>query len=344
MSRRCFARLFARGAFAALIFVLAAVLVAPSRAQTDESMPPRTSWGDPDISGIWNNSTLTPLERPEDQADREFLSADEAAALEQRVVDRNAQWDKPSVIRTEPLPAGGNVGGYNNFWMEDGTTVIPTRRTSLIVHPPNGRLPRLTPDAERRITSDELARLDDVRQGRLPTDSYDQLELGDRCIWYRGIPSFPTGYNNNYHIVQTPDHVVILQEHIHDVRFIPLDGRPHADERIRQYGGDSRGYWEGDTLVVETTNFSNRAFIERFNLDLTEALHVIERFTRLAPDTLGYEFTVEDPNIWTRPWQGSLPMARSDGPMFEYACHEGNYAMMNILAGSRSIERSGATR
>ena len=346
MSRRCVATLYTRVVLSAVVALTVALAVGVAGvvwAQTAESesgTQPRTSWGDPDIGGIWNNSTLTPLERPEDQADQEFLSPDEAAALEQGVVERNTRANEPSVIRTEPLPAGGNVGGYNNFWMERGTTVIPTRRTSLIVDPPNGRLPQLTPDAQRRITSAELARLDDVRQGRLPTDSYDQLDLGDRCIWYRGIPSFPTGYNNNYHIVQTPDHVAIMQEHIHDVRFIPLDGRPHADQRIRQYGGDSRGHWEGNTLVVETTNFSDQAFIRRFNLDLTEALHVVERFTRLGPDTLGYEFTVEDPNIWTRPWKGALPMARSKGPMFEYACHEGNYGMTNILAGSRALEKS----
>ena len=167
MNRRCFARLFARGAFAALILVLSAVLVAPSWAQTEESMPPRTSWGDPDIGGIWNNSTLTPLERPEDQADKEFLSPDEAGALERQVVERNNRANEPSVVRTEPLPVGGNVGGYNNFWMERGTKAVPTRRTSLIIDPPDGRLPPLTPDAERRITSPELARLDDVRQGRV---------------------------------------------------------------------------------------------------------------------------------------------------------------------------------
>ena len=131
----------------------------------------------------------------------------------------------------------------------------------------------------------------------MPADSWEQLDLGDRCIWYRGVPSFPTAYNNNYLIVQTPNAVAILQEHIHDVRFIPLDDRPHVDKAIRQFGGDSRGRWEGDTLLVETTNFSNQAFIRRFNLDLTEGLHVIERFTRVGPDTLDYEFTVEDPNI-----------------------------------------------
>ena len=344
MSCRCFASSDGQGARVTLMLILSLVLLSgvvwAQTAESESSRSPRTSWGDPDLGGIWNNSTLTPLERPETQADQEFLSPDEAAALEQQAVDRNNRANEPSVVRTEPLPAGGNVGGYNNFWMDRGTTVIPTRRTSLIMDPPDGRLPSLTPDAQRLITSSEMQLLDDVRQGRLPIDSYDQLDLGDRCIWYRGIPSFPTGYNNNYHIMQTPNVVAILQEHIHDVRFIPLDGRPHVDQTIRQYGGDSRGYWEGDTLTIETSNFSDRAFIRRFNLDLTEALHVVERFTRIGPDTLDYYFTVEDRNIWTRPWKGTLPMVRSGGPMFEYACHEGNYGMTNILAGSRALERS----
>ena len=174
-------------------------------------------------------------------------------------------------------------------------------------------------------------------------DSWEALDLGDRCLWYRGIPSFPTGYNNNYHIVQTPQFVAILQEHIHDVRFIPLDGRPHVSGTIRQYGGDSRGRWEGDTLVVETTNFNDKAFIRNFNGQLSEALRVVERFSWVDADTLGYEFTVDDSQTWTAAWSGSLPMARVSGPMFEYACHEGNYGLMNMLAGSRAAEREGST-
>jgi hypothetical protein len=171
-----------------------------------------------------------------------------------------------------------------------------------------------------------------------PLAHYDQLDLGDRCIWYRGVPSFPTAYNNNYQIFQTPDVVAIVQEHIHDVRFIHLDGRPNIPDSVRQYSGDARGHWEGDTLVVETTHFNEHAFIRNFAPTLSQALHVVERFTRVDEHTVGYEFTVTDPNTWSQPWGGSLPMTPSTGPMFEYACHEGNYGMTNMLAGSRMEE------
>jgi len=307
---------------------------------------PRTAWGAPDIGGLWNSSTVTPLERPEAQADKEFLTEEEAAAIEQRVVNQNTRANAPSEVRTEPLPVGGNVGAYNSFWLDRGTTVVPTRRTSLVVDPPNGRLPALTAEAARYVSSPARQRLKDVREGLVPADSYDQLDYGDRCIWYRGVPSLPTAYNNNYQIVQTPEVVAIVQEHIHDVRFIHLDGRPQIDERISQFGGHSRGHWEGDTLVVETTNFGDRAYLFSSgagpqggtNWDLSPALRVVERFTRVGSGTLDYEFTVEDPNVWTTPWTGSSPWARGEAPMFEYACHEGNYGMTNILAGSRAAE------
>ena len=322
--------------------VLAMMMLAPVAAlgQASEApSSPRTPWGDPDLQGIWNNATLTPLQRPENLADRAFWTAEEAASLGQRTVERNAELLSAPAQRTE---AGGNVGAYNNFWMERGTSVLPNMRTSIIVDPEDGRLPALTPEAERRIDSPEARRLAEMRGGQRPVETWEQLDLGDRCLWYRGIPSFPTGYNNNYHIVQTPGMVAILQEHIHEVRFVPLDGRPHVAPEIRQFAGDSRGHWDGDTLVVETTNFNEHAFIRNFNGNLSTALHVVERFTRLGPDTLGYEFTVNDPNTWTRPWGGSLPMSRSDGPMFEYACHEGNYGLTNILAGSRAEEIAAA--
>ena len=320
----------------------------PQTAGTDGATVPRTPWGDPDLQAIWNNFTITPLERPANLAGQEFLSPEEAAALEQRVADGFDRQDAPSTVRTEPLPAGGDVGAYNSYWTDQGTRVVPTRRTSLIVDPPNGRLPPLTAAALDRITSPQNRRLADVRDGRVPANGPEELGLSERCLWYRGIPSFPTGYNNNYQILQNPDFVLILQEHIHDVRVIPLDGRPHLAPIIRQYAGSSRGRWDGDTLVVETTNLKG-AFIRRWNRPenslargaLSDAVRVVERFTRISPDTLDYEFTVDDPGTWTRPWSGSLPMARSDGPMFEFACHEGNYGLLNILAGSRAQERAG---
>ena len=326
----------------AVVSVVLAAMLAPAAApgQTSEApSSPRTAWGDPDLQGIWNNATLTPLQRPANLGDQAFWTEEEAAGLSQRTVNRNAELLNAPAQRAE---AGGNVGAYNNFWMERGTSVVPTRRTSIIVDPEDGRLPPLTPEAESRMSSPEAGRLARMRGGQLPVETWEQLDLGDRCLWYRGIPSFPTGYNNNYHIVQTPGMVAILQEHIHDTRFVPLDGRPHVTQKIRQFAGDSRGHWEGDTLVVETTNFNEHAFIRNFNGNLSTDLHVVERFTRLGPDTLGYEFTVNDPNTWTRPWRGSLPMSRTEGPMFEYACHEGNYGLTNILAGSRSEEIAAA--
>jgi len=325
-----------RNRYLVTVCTIAAMVVSVSALATAQSSTPlRTAWGDPDLGGVWNNSTLTPFQRPERLGDQEFLTEEEAANVEQEAVDRNERLLNEEAQRTE---AGGNIGAYNNFWMERGTSVVSTRRTSIITDPTNGRLPSLTTDAHARMTSPEAERLAAVRGGRLPTDSYTQLDGGDRCLWYRGIPSFPTAYNNNYQIVQTPEFVAILQEHIHDVRFIMLDGRPHLTPAIRQFAGDSRGHWEGDTLVVETTNFNHHAFIRNFNGNLSEDLHVVERFTRTGEGTLDYEFTVTDPKTWTRAWGGALPMTRSVGPMFEYACHEGNYGLTNMLAGSRAQE------
>ena len=217
MHHRALAAMALTAAIAALGFAPAA-----ANAQSAEApAPARTAWGDPDLQGIWNNATLTPFQRPEALGDQEFLTEEAAASLEQQSAERNAAlWEAPA-RRTE---AGGNVGAYNNFWMERGTTVVPTRRTSMIVDPPNGRLPEVTPEVAAWLASPEADHRWAVRRGNAPADSYEQLDLGDRCIWYRGIPSFPTGYNNNYHILQNPDFVVILQEHIHDVRYIPLDG------------------------------------------------------------------------------------------------------------------------
>ena len=333
---------------AGLAASLAAALLAAPLAAAQEGAHPRTPWGDPDLQGIWNNATITPLERPADRADQAFLSAEEVAALEQRAQERVDRQNAPSAVRTRPLPVGGDVGAYNSFWTEQSTSVVGTARTSLITDPADGRLPPLTREALARITSPESVRIADIRQGRTPADGPEQMGLSERCLWYRGIPSIPTGYNNNYHFLQTPDRVVILQEHIHDLRVVFLDGRPHLPSGVRQFAGSSRGRWDGDTLVVETTNL-RQPFIRRWARpehslsrgDLSEAARVTERFTRTGPDTLHYEFTVDDPGTWTRPWSGALPYARSDGPMFEFACHEGNYGMTNMMAGSRIEENAG---
>ncbi len=347
----------------AVCMVIAVVAVAPRRAtaqaQTsaaDEMTSLQMPWGAPDLQGIWNNATMTPLERPEGMADQEFLTKDEAARRELAAAERIRELDNRPARRTEVDPTGvvdrgvdGAPGSYNSFWMDLATTIVSTRRTSIIVDPPDGRLPPLTQEAEARLMAPEYLRLGDVRDGRVPADGPEEMGLSERCLWYRGIPSFPTGYNNNYHILQTPNHIVMLQEHIHDVRYIPLDGRPHLPPNIRQFAGDSRGRWEADTLVVETTNLRG-AFIRKWNRpghsmgrgDLSDVVRIVERFTRIGPDTLGYEFTVDDPNTWTRPWSGSLPMARTDGPMFEFACHEGNHGMTNMLTGSRADEKAAA--
>ena len=339
---------------AALVTVLAFAALAPAaaeaQAQDADWTAPRTPWGHPDIQAIWNNGTITPLERPEDLAEQAFLSPEEVAEVERRAQERVDRENAPSTVRTEPLPAGGAVGAYNSYWTEQSTSVVGTHRTSLITDPENGRLPPLTPEALARITSPESRRLADVQNGAAPADGPEEMGLSERCLWYRGIPSIPTGYNNNYHFFQTPDTVVILQEHIHDLRVIHLDGRPHLPAGVRQFAGSSRGRWKGDTLVVETTNL-REPFIRRWRRPehslsrgkLSETATVVERFTRTGPDTLDYTFTVDDPETWTRPWSGALPYARQDQPMFEFACHEGNYGMLNMMSGSRAEEaESGA--
>ena len=340
---------------AAFVTVLALVTLAPATRQAQAQAPelgwtaPRTPWGHPDIQAIWNNGTITPLERPQNLAEQAFLSPEEVAAIERQAQERVDRENAPSEVRTEPLPAGGNVGGYNSFWTEQSTSVVGTNRTSLITDPENGRLPPLTPEALARITSPESVRLAAVQNGAAPANGPEEMGLSERCLWYRGIPSIPTGYNNNFHFFQGPDYVAILQEHIHDLRVIYLDDRPHLPAGIRQFAGSSRGRWEGDTLVVKTTNL-REPFIRRWARPehslsrgkLSESATVTERFTRTSPDTLDYTFTIDDPETWTRPWSGALPYARQDLPMFEFACHEGNYGMLNMMAGSRAAEAAGS--
>ena len=263
------------------------------------------------------------------------MSERDARVAYERSTDRRDE-DAPALGPSAPRGGRGTVAdverAYNDFWWERGST-IASNRTSIIVDPPDGRLPAMT-SAGR----DRLARGAAAAGARGPSDSYDDRRLGERCIIYRGVPPIPTGYNNNYLIVQNPTFVAILQEHIHDVRIIPLDGRPAVAPRVRQWLGTSRGRWEGDTLVVETTNFNDRALLRALNGPPSESLRVVERFTRTADDTVDYRFTVEDPDTWTGPWSGSIPMTKIDGALYEYACHEGNYGMTNLLAGARSEE------
>ena len=285
----------------------------------------RTADGQPDLQGLWSNATITPLERPADLAGKAVLTPAEAAAYEKQVVQRN------NADKRAPGTEGDIATAYNNFWYDRGTKVIGTRRTSLIVDPPDGKIPALTPEAQRRV--------DQARDwaAEHPADGPEDRSLGERCLLWRtaGPPMLPGPYNNNFQIIQAPGYVVIVNEMIHDTRFIPLDGRPHLPAGIRQWRGDPRGHWEGNTLVVDSTNFTAKTRL----LGADENLHLTERFTRTGTDSLLYEFTIDDPTVFTRSWTAAIPVTKADGRMFEYACHEGNYAMTDILAGARAEER-----
>ena len=328
---------------AACIVLLAAAAIVtgvPAQAQTDS---PRTPWGDPDLQGMWDHRTITPLQRPEELGDREFLTEEEAASLEQAVVDR----DQYLLTRPpETVTAGGSVdrradgtpGFYNNFWLDTGTRTVDTRRTSLVIDPPNGRLPAYSDAGRRKVERDR------EYQREHPADSWLDFDGTDRCLIgvNNGPPILPAAYNQNLLVVQNEDWVLLLAEMIHTVRAIPLDGRPALPAHMQQWGGDARGRWEGDTLVVETTNFVPDRLWTTANpmgrLKTTGELRLVERFRRIDADTLEYEATINDPGIWRRPWTVSMPMRRSDEAMYEYACHEGNYSMPNMLAGERARE------
>ena len=288
------------------------LLTVPALSMAQSTDAPRTPWGHPDLQGIWDFRTITPLERPEALGDLAFLTAEEAATLERDVVDRNLRLLNRGAERTS---TGGNVdrrgdgtpGFYNNFWLDTGTRTVGTRRTSLIIDPSNGRLPALTATGRQR------------GEQEYPFDSYLDLDAGDRCILglNAGPPIVPAAYNQNLLLLQTPDHVVLLTEMVHTVRVVPLDGRPRLGDALLQWSGDARGHWEGDTLVVESANFLDERRWTTSNpmgaIGSTKDLRLVERFTRVDPDTLEYAFTVDDPTIWTAPWTASVPMRRTDG-------------------------------
>jgi hypothetical protein len=286
----------------------------------------RTSWGDPDLQGLWTNTTTTPFERLPETPDKAVLTDEERVEVNRKVVERLDQ-DRP---RPGVVP-------YNDFWYERGTL---SNRTSLIIDPPEGKLPPLTPEGKKRL--DDLAA---SRKAR-PADSWLDRSPSDRCIT-RAMPGamMPGFYNHNYQILQTPGYVTILVEMMHDARIIPLDGRPHLNPQIRQWLGDSRGRWEGSTLVVETTNFTDKAFE---NGGVTRAFganqRMVERFTRVGPNAIDYQFTIEEPGTFTRPWTVSAPMTKMETPLYEYACHEGNYSMTGILSGTRADEKAAAAK
>ncbi len=322
-----------RARHAVLWFTLAAVAALLPASAGAQNEAPRTPWGAPDIQGIWDFRTITPMERPEALGDQAFLTEEEAAAAEQATVDRNEQLLQAAARRTE---AGGNVGAYNNFWMDRGTRTVSNRRTSLIVDPPNGRIPPVTTDGQARL--DAVA----VRRGR-PAFGPEDRSIGERCIlgFNAGPPMEPRAYNNHAQIFQTPDHVVILNEMVNDARIVPLDGRDRLPGHVAQWRGDSRARWEGETLVVETRNFHTlTAFSERQGS--SPDMILTERFTRIDDETLLYAATMDDPSTWTQPWTFEVTMFRTDEPVYEYACHEGNIGMDGILAGARADDARAA--
>ena len=325
---------------AIIVGLAAGPLLALASASAQDT--PRTAWGAPDLQGVWDFRTITPMERPEERADQAFLSDEEAATLGQAAVDREVELANRPARRTEVDPSGnvdrgvdGAPGSYNSFWFDRGTSVIATRRTSLVVDPENGRIPPLTPEAEARRAALAEARADVGPHEPTPGGWVDDLGsngLQVRCIlgFNSGPPMTPGGYNNNMQLLQTPDTVVIYNEMNHNARIIPLDGRPRGS--LRQWVGDSRGFWDGDTLVVETTNFLRETNFMRGGA--TGDLRLTERFSRVDGDVLLYRVTVDDPSTWTRPWTYEVPMQRNPEQIYEFACHEGNYSMEAILAGA----------
>ena len=321
------------------------VLATSAFAQSAYEIP-RTLDGKPDLQGVWDFRTLTPLQRPEDQ-ESAVLTAEEAAELDSQAAAREVEAFTPSAVRNEPLPAGGDVGAYNQYWVDQGAAVVDDQRTSLITDPPDGRVPASRPGfelVELSVGEDRPGtRPVRVRVAGIGADSYEDRGLAERCLlgFNSGPPIVPAGYNQNVQIFQTPTHVVILHEMVHDARVVPLDGRAHLPETLRQWMGDSRGYWDGDTLVVETKNFTDKtaSFNPSFASGVGDGttLHLTERFWRVSDDTLMYKFTVDDTVTFTKPFTAVLPMKRGEG-MYEYACHEGNYSLYNILAGARADE------
>ena len=344
MTLKCFSILIS---MAAAMGLLVQPAIAQNQTETNDSWTAaRQPDGRPNLQGVWDFRTITPLQRPEEFSDRAFLTEEDEATLVQRALDR--QIDRP--------PPPGGVGGYNQFWMDRGTNVVEDRRTSLIVEPSDGRLPPLMPHAliqEGSLNADLPAELPvRYRSGGMGADGPEDRGLSERCLmgFNTGPPMDPGGYNSNMQLFQTSDYVVILNEMVHDVRIVPLDGRSHLPGTIRQWLGNSRGRWEGDTLIVETTNFTDKtASYElregsmRTALGTGKTLHLTERFSRVGQNTLHYEYTVTDPATFTQPFTVAISMKLgNEAPIFEYACHEGNYGMLNILAGARAEEGSTA--
>ena len=285
----------------------------PEKLELDEPWAiPRTAWGAPDLQGVWDYRTMTPLQRPSEFAGKAVMTDEEAAAYTARQLEVQADYDlAPSV--------------HAKWWLDYGKTLTDDKRTSLIVDPPDGRIPDLTRKARQRN-----ALRAEWRRAH-PADAAEFRGLSERCLSF-GTPRLPGAYNNNYQILQTPDLVVIVSEMVHDVRVVPLDGRPSSG--ISQWHGEARGHWKGDTLVVESTSYTNNGAFR----GATDAVRLVERFRRVGPSTINYEITAEDPATWQAPWTVMFPMQKTEQSMFEYACHEGNYGLVNILRNARLEE------
>lgn len=306
----------------------AVVAAAPATAPRPY-VQPRTVDGHPDLQGYWTNDTFTPLERAPELGTKELFTEAEAAAEFKRRQERYLAQPKDDVHYDDAIWQGENYDKEVDL------------RTSLIFDPPNGRIPPLTPEATRRLAARAAT------QKQTAGDGAQSRSLAERCISWGNVgpPMLPPTYNANLQILQTRGYVIILHEMIHDARFIRLDGSAHLPPGVRKLAGDSVGRWEGDTLVVDTTNFTDKTNFRgaprstRQDIFASDALHVVERFTRVGAKHIRYQFTVDDPTTWTSRWSGEIPLRQFDGPLFEYACHEGNYGLPNILSGARSTDR-----
>jgi hypothetical protein len=328
-----------RFALATLLILMAVPVAAQSRTAPQEAgrstrSAPRTPWGVPDLQGVWSFATVTPLERPQGVT-KEFLSAAEIQELERKAVIAATDEARGST------PSADVAGAYNDFWWDRGTRVSG-QRTSLIIDPKNGRLPALTPEARKYADSPQARIVQETRRGDLPAAGYEDTDLWDRCLT-RGVPIVPGPYNNNIQIFQTPTHVVIEHEMIHDVRIVPLEKRPHLPGAVTQWFGSIRGYWEGDTLVVESRNFSPQQELPFAPRMSAAGMTLTERFSRNGDGSLNYQFTVNHPTVYTQPWTAALQLAPGEA-VFEYACHEANHAMEGILKGSRLLEKEQAAQ
>ena len=310
---------------AVLGFAIALASPSPS-AQTRTWTPPRTPDGHPDLQGIWDFRSATPLERPARFAGREFMTPEEVVEYERLALARE-DGRPPDDARSLEEQSVHPV-----WWLDYGKKPVKTARTSLIVDPPDGRIPPQTDEGRARAAARRAA-----ARTHGPADSYENRSLMERCIT-RGLPegTLPGPYNNNLQIVQAPGYVMLFTEMIHDARVVPMDGRPHNSPDIRSWMGDSRGRWDGDTLVVDTINFTDRTNFRGSGANL----HLVERFTRLDADTIEYRFTLDDPTTWTRPWTVAYPIVKTDGPIYEFGCHEGNYGLRDILSGARYEEKA----